>query len=511
MVAPGDRPVVDLRWAPDPSGASDRLRSAAASGDTGALRTLVDEGVPGADAVAALVAGDGEAIDRLVTGPSVIPRRLPLDLDIGLTDDLRLVVPFGDDGLAIAGAIVVAAAGRGDAALEQLGRLPSTTAAALAQAVILDASGAATPVTAQGEIDVFDDITAVLAVLGAVALREAHREREALVVLDGVLRRDGLSRAVGRIARLERARARVATGDGAGARDDLEQLLAQDGRDVAARESLAGLRTTEPSQAGDAAPEQQELAVRESALHSLEAELVEAEVALATLEAELEAFAATHQDALGERYILLDRLIAEEARLRAAEGDPRARMIADAAARRAAATEDSVKEERDRGNGRVAPTDDIKKLYRRLARRLHPDLARDEDDRAQRERLMAEANDAYRRGDVDTLSRLASEWADRPEAVAGEDVGARLVRAIRAMATVRARLEHVVDAYETLLASPLANLQRQVADAAAHGHDLLAEMGADLDAEIADVESRLAEIRPHDVPDERATSRRRRS
>jgi hypothetical protein len=45
----------------------------------------------------------------------------------------------------------------------------------------------------------------------------------------------------------------------------------------------------------------------------------------------------------------------------------------------------------------------FKRIYRGLARKFHPDFAKDEADREQRTRLMSFINDAYARGDIETL------------------------------------------------------------------------------------------------------------
>ncbi|HSB67551.1 MAG TPA: J domain-containing protein, partial [Anaerolineales bacterium] len=50
---------------------------------------------------------------------------------------------------------------------------------------------------------------------------------------------------------------------------------------------------------------------------------------------------------------------------------------------------------------------DIKVLYRKLARRYHPDLARNEGDRAASNAQMVDINRAYNAGDLKTLLRLA--------------------------------------------------------------------------------------------------------
>uniref|UniRef100_A0A831TJN2 Molecular chaperone DnaJ n=1 Tax=Thermorudis peleae TaxID=1382356 RepID=A0A831TJN2_9BACT len=61
----------------------------------------------------------------------------------------------------------------------------------------------------------------------------------------------------------------------------------------------------------------------------------------------------------------------------------------------------------------------LRRLYRTLARLIHPDLAQDGHDRAQREAIMRIVNQAREAGDVDQLRRLLAIWAreddgDRP-------------------------------------------------------------------------------------------------
>jgi hypothetical protein len=53
---------------------------------------------------------------------------------------------------------------------------------------------------------------------------------------------------------------------------------------------------------------------------------------------------------------------------------------------------------------------DIKALYRKLARRHHPDLARNQADRLVAHEQMAEINRLYQAGDIKALMRLAGVW-----------------------------------------------------------------------------------------------------
>lgn len=56
-----------------------------------------------------------------------------------------------------------------------------------------------------------------------------------------------------------------------------------------------------------------------------------------------------------------------------------------------------------------APT--LRRLYRELARRIHPDLAQNPEERTERERIMAVVNNAYREGDLARLHAIYNETA----------------------------------------------------------------------------------------------------
>lgn len=55
---------------------------------------------------------------------------------------------------------------------------------------------------------------------------------------------------------------------------------------------------------------------------------------------------------------------------------------------------------------------DLKRLYRELARRYHPDLTTNAAERERRNRLMVDINAAYSDGDLDALRALAAQPQD---------------------------------------------------------------------------------------------------
>lgn len=141
----------------------------------------------------------------------------------------------------------------------------------------------------------------------------------------------------------------------------------------------------------------------------------------------------------------------------------------------------------------------LKQLYRRLARRFHPDLVLDEADRAYRTDMMMAINAAYARGDLEELERLAAEpdsLLHEPETP--QEMAAALQREVD---RCRRRLDEIAAELTTLEGHDSAKLMKRVERAAAAGRDLLAELAADLRRRISEkmVERDILETQLEDV------------
>jgi curved DNA-binding protein CbpA len=133
----------------------------------------------------------------------------------------------------------------------------------------------------------------------------------------------------------------------------------------------------------------------------------------------------------------------------------------------------------------------MKRLYREVAKRVHPDLTSDREDRTKRQQLMAEANAAYERGDEARLTKIFTEYECSPEAVQGEGAGAELIRVIRRVSQTRGRLAEIEAEAQELLRSDLYRLKTRVDEAGAAGRDALKEMIAKVEEQIALAKRRL--------------------
>ena len=192
-------------------------------------------------------------------------------------------------------------------------------------------------------------------------------------------------------------------------------------------------RVTTPEAEQSQAPRPEERL--EKAVRAAEQALIEYEIAVETFRVEVENFSRLHEQKLGPLYGRIEELDAQIAEARAARtGDPEdIRRAEEARAHvlpipgveellhgwmdggglfpEAAAmlTDQAV-----RPPQRVRPSEEVRRLYRELARKAHPDLAQEEDERRRREEFITRVNAAYARGDETLLKELAEEWAAGP-------------------------------------------------------------------------------------------------
>ncbi|WP_146072088.1 hypothetical protein [Bryocella elongata] len=119
----------------------------------------------------------------------------------------------------------------------------------------------------------------------------------------------------------------------------------------------------------------------------------------------------------------------------------------------------------------------LRALFRELALRIHPDHALDASDEARRTRLMAQANDAFRRKDLRILRRMLHGF-DPGGAFFVRDIEADLAEARDSIAQTRRDIASAEADHANLAASQLADLERSCIQASLAGRDLLAEMAA---------------------------------
>ncbi|WP_433975098.1 hypothetical protein [Tunturiibacter lichenicola] len=219
--------------------------------------------------------------------------------------------------------------------------------------------------------------------------------------------------------------------------------------------------------------------------------LAERESELAQIRAQLKTFEGRYVRQVGILYAELDDL---EARIAEREVDL---YDSDSARRRAEETRQRAQETHDaafseaREAEEFDPPPSLKTLFREVARRVHPDFARDDAEQKHFTLLMARANQAYTRGDTETLQRLLDDHREINASIAGEGPAAELLRITRQIHHAQRDIATLDAERNTLLASEIAQLHLDAETAAREHRDLLTELATNLRDQIADAQRRF--------------------
>ncbi len=220
----------------------------------------------------------------------------------------------------------------------------------------------------------------------------------------------------------------------------------------------------------------------------LMAVLDEREAEVARVRAALDAFKADYRQQVGTLHEQLDRL---ELAIAEAELGELSKQVESGA---------NDPSEPSPGSGPAPPprftSDAVRKLFRDVAKAIHPDLALDEGARDRRHMLMVEANRAYALGDEEQLRWILSAWERSPEAVQGSHPEAAKLRLVRRIGQLEEQLNVLATDLADLKASPLWELKVMVDEAAARGKDLVGDMVARLKRDIMAATNRLDAMRP---------------
>jgi hypothetical protein len=228
--------------------------------------------------------------------------------------------------------------------------------------------------------------------------------------------------------------------------------------------------------------EEQALQQRREELAELEAGLAERESQLAKLRGEMAAFESRYLKMVGDRYDELAKIEKEIAKLQGLESDDDydGDSLAD--------------DEVGCGQNRFH-SDKLKKLYREVARKFHPDLSSCPQERQHRHQLMVEINHAYETGAEDRLQELLEAGEGLESVEIGGSMSAEALLLVRRIAEAKRRLAGVESEIEEITASETYKLKLRIENAEAIGIDLFADLIGQVDRQVKKARNRLEHLR----------------
>lgn len=127
----------------------------------------------------------------------------------------------------------------------------------------------------------------------------------------------------------------------------------------------------------------------------------------------------------------------------------------------------------------------LKKLYRKLALRFHPDRAKNMKERKEFEKIFPEINEAYQNGDLDTLKKYMKQ-AEREEQIAKEAPEEKLVRLKKDYEIILVIILKIQRELEDLKTSETYKLKKKIDQAKEKGRDLIQELATTINLKISE-------------------------
>ena len=140
------------------------------------------------------------------------------------------------------------------------------------------------------------------------------------------------------------------------------------------------------------------------------------------------------------------------------------------------------------------PPENLKKLFRRVAKRIHPDLASSSTELERRHDLMAKLNQAYDGLDEKAIRSILVEWEAEEPAHEKLELGEQMVRVVNQLAQVRKRLHEISDELEDLTLTEMFQLRKNIDSAELEGLDLLQEIADDIEEKIRETKTRIRDL-----------------
>jgi hypothetical protein len=242
-------------------------------------------------------------------------------------------------------------------------------------------------------------------------------------------------------------------------------------------------------------PQAEELQAKRRELAQLRKNLAEMELQLSTEKAELNLFEIRYQKVVGAMYAEMDIVKAQVLNL-AAKLYPNAETFREEAeSAREQAKEYSEKEKMPTNSQKeFRPPENLKKLFRRVAKKIHPDLSSSDEERKKRHDLMAKLNQAYDKLDEEGIRSILVEWEAEGYSESLMEPGEQLVLAVRQLAQIRSRLYNISEEMEELELSEMFQLKINIDSAEKEGRDLLQEIAEDIKGKINKAKAQIRDL-----------------
>lgn len=249
-----------------------------------------------------------------------------------------------------------------------------------------------------------------------------------------------------------------------------------------------------------------ELVRRQAELKALQQSLTEQELELSTLHNEIQIFENSYNRIMGERQAELDglkkRILEFAAGFDSTESQAANEQKENFEKDWESFSFDESEDKEDTGSTEFivdgdpfTPDEALKKLFREAARKFHPDLTTDPEEREKRHDLMARLNAAYLEMDSEKIRELIDEGeVNFPDEDKSHSIRQQLSRVLKQTGQVRHRLLQIEKSLEQLRNSDMARLKNFCQKGESEGRNVIQEMANEAQEKIDSLKNRVARL-----------------
>lgn len=242
-------------------------------------------------------------------------------------------------------------------------------------------------------------------------------------------------------------------------------------------------------------PEEEELEIKKAILSKLADQIAVLQLEISTVNSGIESFRGIYLNRLGKKFLYLDELLAKIAQVdfENTPNDESSAKKAEEANERMKATAEEVgaytKESYEAKS--FEPDKELKILFRKVTKLIHPDLAKDDEDRVRRNRLMQQAIEAYRNYDKTRLQEILDneKLSDDKDY---SNIAEKLVVTIKLIASAKIQIDKMNSILEQLKLSDEWTLKTKYETNIEDGTDIFDQMEKEIDEQISNLENALS-------------------
>lgn len=137
--------------------------------------------------------------------------------------------------------------------------------------------------------------------------------------------------------------------------------------------------------------------------------------------------------------------------------------------------------------------EELKKLFRKLALKFHPDMAKNDKQRKEYHKIFIDISEAYKNGDLETLRKYMKK-VEREERMAKETPIEKLARLKEEYNTLLGIINKLQEELEVIRTSETYKLKVMVEEAKKEGRDLMQELAENIQREIDENQTILDDL-----------------